>query len=528
MNKFICEFCLENFKSLNLLVKHQKTFKKCIEYRDIFFTCKKCNFCTVGIKNIDNHKCNKTVVIETDDNNEYIIEDSDVEDNNIEEELSLQKKIIKLENELKKERIKNETLSTIIDKYLSQKIISVPDEINIDLSVPKNTTRTQPASPCNSEDDKTDTKKTQFKTYKILKNNCIDLVQEPDNDIIQNKIKEIDIKIYNSKHNFGNLEHCNTIFGREFDTIKSSKTYNKNLDTIKNTRKKLLGALSVSEYINLLNKHVSELKKILEIKGHQDKKISSIITKSLGSLDSRFIYYGNYYDIPMDIDEFVRFKTSIQIFTHSPSFYVQFNYQNFINKFYNYGSVIIPLKECIEYYIINRYGFNNIVYIPLKQSSEDDTYSFYILEDIIKEKRYWKMDCRLIDLSDNIIRSLKEYLTVIFRKIYQDIFHDNDYREDYQQKTSMTAVDFVQLLKNILLLSDKREFYKLIKEIIIKNATYIPTENDKFNLYRDDPILKKKMQNIKDEDKSDSIKLLFDNITSEQAVDLYRSIKGCL
>ena len=66
-------------------------------------------------------------------------------------------------------------------------------------------------------------------------------------------------------------------------------------------------------------------------------------------------FYGNYYDIPMDIDEFVRFKTSIQIFTHSPSFYVQFNYQNFINKFYNYGSVIIPLKECIEYYIINRY-----------------------------------------------------------------------------------------------------------------------------------------------------------------------------
>ena len=66
------------------------------------------------------------------------------------------------------------------------------------------------------------------------------------------------------------------------------------------------------------------------------------------------------------------------------------------------------------------------------------------------------------------------------------------------------------------------------KDNIINNATYIPTENDKFNLYRDDPILKKKFQTLKDDDKSDHIKLLFDNITSEQAVDMYRSIKGCL
>jgi hypothetical protein len=87
--------------------------------------------------------------------------------------------------------------------------------------------------------------------------------------------------------------------------------------------------------INLNDKILySFSRKILETKGHQEKKIASIIIKSLGSLDSRFIYYGNYYDIPMDIDEFVRFKSSIQIFTHSPSFYVHFNYQNFINKFF--------------------------------------------------------------------------------------------------------------------------------------------------------------------------------------------------
>ena len=525
MNKFICEYCLESFKTTNLLIKHQKTFKRCIDYRDIFFTCKKCNFCTLGIKNIENHNCIKTT-IEYDDNNEYIIEDSDTEDdkNNISEDLSLQKQIIKLENELKKERITNETLTKIIEKNLQPNTIQNIHK-NIDISVIKENNISQPSSPCNSEDDKTDNKKTQFKTYKILKNTCIQLVQEPDISDIENRIKEIDIKIYNTKHNFGNIEEqCNIIFEREYENIKNNRTYVKNLEIIKSTRKKLLGALSISDYIIILNKHIIELKKILENKGHQEKKIVSIISKTLGSLDSRFVYYDNYYDIQMDIDEFVRFKSTIQIFAHSPSLYVGFNYQNFISKFYNYGSVIIPLKECIECYIINKYSFNNIVYVPLKQSAEDDPYSFYILEDIIKDKRYWKMDCRLVDLSDNIMRNLKEYLCGIFRKIYQDIFRDNDYREDYSQKTTITSIDFAQLLKNILLLSDKKEFYKLIKEIIIKNATYNPTDNDKFNLYRDDPILKKKMQKIKEEDKSESIKLLFDNITSEQAVDFYRSV----
>jgi len=532
MNKFICEHCLESFKSLNFLVKHQRSFKKCIDYRDIFFTCKRCNFCTIGIKNIENHKCNINIITDYDDNNEYIFEDSDVEEPNIEpniEDISFQKQILKIENELKKERIKNETLTKLIVNNLAQKFINLPHELSIELPILKEVVViTQPSSPYNSEDDKTDNKKSQFKSYKILKSNCIDLVQEPDIESIKNKIKEIDIKIYNTKLNFGNLEQSNIIFDREFETIKNSRTYMKNLDIIKNTRKKLLGSLSIYEYIILLNKHVITLKKILENKGHQEKKIISTISKSLGSLDYRFIYYGVYYDIQLDIDEFVRFRSSIQIFAHSPSFYIQFNYQNFINNFYNYGSIIIPLKECINYYIINRYGFNNIIYVPLKNSTEDDPYSFYTLEDTVKEKRYWKMDCRLIDLCDNIMINLKEYLTGIFRKIYQDIFNDNDYREDYSKKTEITSVDFEQLLKNILLLSDKKEFYKLLKKIIIENATYNPTENDKFNLYRDDPILRKKIQKFKEEDKSDSIKLLFDNITSEQAVDLYRSNNNSL
>jgi hypothetical protein len=531
MNKYICEFCLDNFATTNALIKHQKTFKRCLDYKDVIFTCKKCNFSTIGIKNIENHKCSKTIVIDSDDINDYIIEESD--EDNITEDLNLQKHIIKVENELKKEKIKNETLLNIIEKYIPVKNINLENKLNLEISPSieeeKIYQKFTPVSPCNSDDDKSDNKKDIYRTYKSLKTNSIDLIEEPDIKELETKIQDIDLKlIFNTKQNFVNLEHCNMIFDKEIETIKTAKTYIKNITNIKNNRKKLLGSLSFNDYINILNKDINHLKISLGNKGLTEKKINSTISKSLGSLDSRFIYYGNYYDIPMDIDEFVRFKSSIQMFAHSSSYYTHFNYQNFISKFYNYGSVIIPIKECIEYYIINKYGFNNIIYVPIKQSSSDDPYSFYVLEDIIKEKRYWKMDCRLIDISDSIMTNLKEYLTSIFRKIYLDIFTDNDYRDDYKDKTVITSVDFVQLLQNILLLSDKKEFYKIIKKIIIDNATYTPTENDKFNLYRDDPLLKKKFQSFKEEDKTDSIKMLFDNITSEKAVDFYRSIRGSL
>jgi len=195
-----------------------------------------------------------------------------------------------------------------------------------------------------------------------------------------------------------------------------------------------------------------------------------------------------------------------------------------INLFFNYGSVLIPLRSAIDCYLFNIYGFNNVVYVPLKQSTEQDPYSFYILEGVSETKRYWKMDCRLFELSEFISNNLKLFLISIFRKIYQDIFSDNEYREDFCKKTEITSKDFEQLLQNILLLSNLRNFCSLLKELVIEKATYRPTENDRFNIYGDDTIMKKKFnKNKENNDYAEVIKSLFDNMTSEQAVDLYRS-----
>ena len=63
-----------------------------------------------------------------------------------------------------------------------------------------------------------------------------------------------------------------------------------------------------------------------------------------------------------------------------------------------------------------------------------------------------------------------------------------------------------------------------MRKIIKDNSTYQSTENDRVNIFGDDLILKKRFsKNVVNVDKVDIVKLLFDNITNEQAVDLYRS-----
>ena len=50
-----CEYCLERFESEENIKEHQNTSKYCIKYKDISFTCLKCNLSTIGIKNIEKH-----------------------------------------------------------------------------------------------------------------------------------------------------------------------------------------------------------------------------------------------------------------------------------------------------------------------------------------------------------------------------------------------------------------------------------------------------------------------------------------
>ena len=104
--------------------------------------------------------------------------------------------------------------------------------------------------------------------------------------------------------------------------------------------------------------------------------------------------------------------------------------------------------------------------------------------------------------------------------MYKHIFNDNDYREDFMSKTPLTEVDFKQLLDNFFIIND--QIYSMLRKLIKEKATYIPTENDRVNFLKDDPLIKKQFSKKRETDSIETVKLLFDNITSEQCIDFYR------
>jgi hypothetical protein len=111
----------------------------------------------------------------------------------------------------------------------------------------------------------------------------------------------------------------------------------------------------------------------------------------------------------------------------------------------------------------------------------------------------------------------------MFRILYKRVFNDNDFRKDYVSRCQLTDGDCEQLLQNIILLSKTNTFHKLLKQKVCTMSTYKPSDNDKFNLYGDDALQRKRLQDKDEPDSIDVLKQLFDSISIEEMVDFYRS-----
>ena len=548
-----CQYCLENFETEEYLNKHLQQSKLCLKYKDILFVCKKCKFSTIGIKNIDKHiNCCKKE--EIDDNASYeLLSDDDKEEekleikilnriekkiddllkNNIkipknmpihfippenkEEEKVIIKKKNKDANILKKNlsEIENIEKVVIIDEYL--KMI---EDISMFNSDANSSQKSSPSLPYYKKN-----------IYKSLKNHT-ELALELSEEEIENKINIKKEEIENKKNKYIDIiKTSENIFRECFDSIKQSRTYSKSLSLIKKTRLNLIECMPNDKYIKLVQGHVKNLENIFKnLKEFSTKKIVETISKSMNTIDMRLISYGSYTNTMLEMDDIYRFKSSLNFFNITPSSFTPLNKEVLFKLFFNYGGALFTLKDMIEMFIPNQYDFHNIIYVKLKNSTDEDPFSFYFLEDIntVKkiEKRYWKMDCRLEEFTNNFIDNIKLYLIENFRKLYYEIFNDNDFRKDYRETNSLTEYDCEQLLQSIHLLSKPKEFNILLRNIIKNKCVYYPTINDRFNIYGDDVVQKKKFLNSKEDEEImiETVKILFDHITSAAAVDFYRTI----
>jgi hypothetical protein len=433
------------------------------------------------------------------------------------------------------------TLSPKIIKKSSPKIVKKPPQkikkVDIETTQPvtfkkippnisNNIPQTKLAEIVKDEviDSLDDLSKSRKQSYRSIKTYLTGLIQEePTEQDRIDKISLVDSKIQDILEGFEDLKEVEKSFQDTFIALKQSRIYTKILSDLGKKRMSIFGRMSLASYKNLLSEQIRMMESIFREKNYTEKKSSTIISNGLTALESRLLSYGSYTQTHIEIDEIQKLEISLELEKYSPKEYVQYDSVAFVNYFHNYGLVLFSLKKNLERYLFNRYDFWNVVYLQLPKNTKDDPYSFYILERVTKEKRYWKMDCRLEDLSSNLISSILPIMVGMFRKLYKDVFGDNDFRNDFSSKCQITECDCEQLLQNIILISKPKEFYNLVREMVVNKATYIPTENDKFNLYGDDSLQRKRFHDKEDVDLVDIIKQLFDDITSVQAVDFYRS-----
>ena len=571
-----CEFCLTTFKSKKYLKHHQENTKQCKRYRHVMFTCRKCGFSTLGIANIDLHMetCNGTeshAVIHSDikDPIEELKEKvSLLEAANSEYEKRLQaaQEEVRASQELaillRLERFKTRMVSHILEHNTSLRVNDVLVETEEGLHVYNtqngtipifvhenfatddgftvnqviNGPPTQPAVNKSSvrrrksttgshkkqlriEDPEEEaTKKPTFRSIKT----SLDLSDELTEEQWSVRIAEIDAEVPES-FNEEEIHVLEGLFDQILNGLKQSRVYTKGLEELKQARRRLFATMSVSEYKELVSVHVREIETILREKKYTDKKISTIVSKGLSPIESRITGYGNYTNAHLDVDTIEHFSSILDRHAFSEKCYTPFNYADVAKNFYNYGLSMFPMKQSLSRYLFNRYGFNNVGYLPLQKNTDDDPYSFYVLDSVNKEKRCWKQDCRLENLSTTLTNGLKPYMISIFRKIYRDVFGDNEFRQSYSTASQITEYDCEQLVQSIILLSQPKEFSWVLRSLVRSDGVIKPTENDKFNLTGDDALQRRRFQEKEDVDLAEAIKLLFDGISSEDAVDFVRS-----
>ncbi len=272
------------------------------------------------------------------------------------------------------------------------------------------------------------------------------------------------------------------------------------------------------------------------------------ILKTLSVTTARFLYFNNCisyfdYDTSIEIEYINQIKNKLYpIANFSP-----FDKDKLLTPIKNYSLALFPVLT-----LVKLFPKGNIAYFPYKKSSGEDPYSFYVLtksekksvvpdpkdllagskpapkQELVEHSRqkgvekfrpkgivnYWRMDCRLEELSRDIADDLRITCIKIFRKIYFDVFKDNRYRKDYEQHSPILKEECTQLLMNIRTLARYNSFRKELVRIIFEDCTINPTEDDKCALAGDDHIQRKRLLMDKDSDEEliISTKELFDDV----------------
>ena len=257
-------------------------------------------------------------------------------------------------------------------------------------------------------------------------------------------------------------------------------------------RQNLLCLIDPCEYTDILKSYSIRVNDYLNKTGKLNNfTIRREMLKYFNTIESRLLELDNFYKVAPTYDDIVWYNQSLERSRLSVAEFLPYNKHKVFQRMLNYGVFTSPILEIVKRELLNKTGFNNFVYLDISKDSE--RFSFYYLDSVDKKRRQWKLDCRLEEFTNDLVDNLLDYCCDMFRKFYNRIYGDNDYRENYWEKNEFFIYDQQQIIQNILLLLDKHRLMKMLQNLISENSCYTPSEIDTFNLRSDDKLQQKRL-----------------------------------
>ena len=297
------------------------------------------------------------------------------------------------------------------------------------------------------------------------------------------------------------------------DSLKEMRTYTQTLISIKNLRILLMSYVSPINYIELLQQQKEKLKFILNDKNFTDKKWNSIYLSFFSPLECRLLQLDGYHKLTVEIDDISKFKLCQKLSAKHLKTFSLWDTNGLLGYILSPSLCFTSISEIIRNFISNPYGNFNIIFV----NNNDEHFAYYTLQKFEKDKKFWKMDCRLEHLTLDLQEPIIAYCCELFRKIYKACFGTYNYIADYNQKYSIAEIECGQLFESVIIASNFYKLNSVLKNEVKLNCTYNLTPFDKVDLKSDD---KEQLESFKkylldQQAKSDIIKRLFDDIDAE-------------
>ena len=313
-----------------------------------------------------------------------------------------------------------------------------------------------------------------------------------------------------------------------FELLKDSRTYANILMDIKNHRKVFMTVMNIIEYTNMINEHILLFKTIFIEKALPERKIIGLLTKFLTPIEFHLTQSEGFEKQHIDIDDIEKLKVWIKLSVNYPKTFRCFEHSHFHTFFINYNLAFFDIKYIFEVYLSNPYGFKNIIYVHQDSGEDALGFSYYVLDRVDGQKRFWKMICRLETIADELNSGIRNYVIPMFRKIYKICIGHNNYVDDYRTRSNVLEFDCEQLLQNLFLSLEEIRFNQLFRQVVKTTSSYIATNNDKFDFIQDDKeqVINFKNYKTTDEEICSVVQQLFDSdMEHSKAMDFYRIVK---